>query len=71
MSSPYSYFCDARAHCYTCGWELSAKNAHGTGVQHARRHGHHVLIEVISHYSYNAPEKDSKPRSPGASCGGG
>jgi hypothetical protein len=50
----YARLVEARADCMTdgCGWFSEARNAHGSGVQHAKAHGHAVQIVVIRNYEY-------------------
>lgn len=47
------YWSEANAYCETCGAEWRAKNAHGVAVQHARKHGHVVSVEVKAHHTYD------------------
>ena len=48
-----------RAYCDTCGWTCDAKNAHGLGAQHARRHKHYVsvVIERTSVYDHQTTKE--------------
>lgn len=34
------------AECMTCGKVWGARNAVAVGVQHSRKHGHEVVVEV-------------------------
>ncbi len=44
---------DFDAECETCGWRCREQNALGVGVQHARRHGHKVRIEIVRAVIYD------------------
>lgn len=46
------------AHCFTCGKAWYTANAHGVGVQHARRYKHHVVVGEGKLFIYNC-EKES------------
>ena len=48
---------DVKAWCSTCDWNCMAKNAHAVGAQHARRHGHDVVVEVYRSFRYNYGER--------------
>ena len=43
----------ARAECLTCGWKLTANNAHGCGARHAKTKRHLVVVDVERGYSYD------------------
>lgn len=54
-TSSYSRIYDVRAGCFEC-WgsepHWCSRNAHGLAVQHHRKYGHHVFVEVESSYFY-------------------
>ena len=43
------------AACRDCGWNSEARNALGNAAQHAKRTGHHVVVEQTISVSYNDP----------------
>ncbi len=50
------------AECFTCGKVWETRNAHGIAARHAKLYGHHTAVEVVHHYSYNAPERIKKKK---------
>jgi hypothetical protein len=47
-----------QAECETCGWGSTARNAAGTGAQHAARYGHHVRVESTTIAIHNHPDDE-------------
>lgn len=37
---------DYEAYCDTCDWRNQARNALGSGAQHAKRYGHYVSVRI-------------------------
>jgi len=40
------------ANCITCGKRWESKNAHAVGFNHAKNHGHEVVVEKILSFKY-------------------
>lgn len=54
----------AEAECLDCGWKCDSRNAWAVGAKHARKHSHHVRIEITKVFHYNdtdAPAALEKP----------
>lgn len=53
MSKPTSSeIVSAKGECGRCAKRWDAKNAHGLAVQHERKTGHPVSVEVTQRYHY-------------------
>lgn len=60
MSRDWKVRPDFEAECLDCGWSAITANAHGLGVQHARKNGHHVRVEVYRVYHYMDEGREGK-----------
>jgi hypothetical protein len=51
-----SYLADVRADCLACGWESTARNAHGNAARHHDATGHAVRVDVTRTTTYGDPD---------------